>query len=320
LKSKINIILPIALALILPLLGNYSNNRLLDIGNKSFFIKWLVTFTILYGLWHVLWKHKNASSVEEKRWYLLGVLVFVLATSGLNYLVEPEIKLVNLIRFTFTLMLFLVIQYALKSQESISLLQLEKEQLQTENYKTQLKAIRSQIDPHFLFNSLNTLRSMVRHQHGSSEKFVMSLSDFYRQTLKHNENSTLPLAEEIEVLQSYLFLMKSRNEEAVSVQMDIDNSLLQDHIPTLALQTVVENCFKHNSMTSKRPLNITISNIKNDYIQVSNNLQAKIGEEESTGLGLGLLRKRYDLMKIKDGVIIKETANHFSVQLKLIKQ
>lgn len=214
--------------------------------------------------------------------------------------------------------LILSIQYALKAQQNIARLSLEKEQLQSENYKTQLKALRAQIDPHFLFNSLNTLRSMVRQHHANSEKFVMSLADFYRQTLKHNENTPLPLSDELEVLKSYVFLMKSRNEGSVSVTYAIEEGSDQMHLPALALQVVVENCFKHNSMTAKSPLNIRISNTEDGYIEVCNNLQPKLGNDDPSGLGLEMLRKRYELIKIPQGVVVTETPDTFCVKLKLI--
>ncbi len=159
---------------------------------------------------------------------------------------------------------------------------------------------------------------MVRQHHINSEKFIMSLSDFYRQTLKHNENTTLRVSEELEVLQSYLFLMKSRNEEAVSFSLDIDDSLLQFHLPTLALQTVVENCFKHNSMTSKNPLHIEVNHTDDQYISVTNNIQPKIGDASSSGYGLDSLRKRYELMNVERGVIIQETPDYFRVKLKFL--
>jgi len=214
--------------------------------------------------------------------------------------------------------LFLVIQYTLKAQQDISRLSLEKEQINKENYKVQLKALRAQIDPHFLFNSFNTLRSMVRQQHPNSEQFVMSLSDFYRHALKHTETPTLPLSEELAVLQSYLFLMRSRNEEAISINIKIDPSLHPLHLPTLALQSVVENCFKHNSMSSKKPLHIEVCNTDDYYIVVSNNLQPKIGDQDASGYGLELLDKRYELTKIPHGLVIEQTPERFTVKLKLI--
>jgi len=215
-------------------------------------------------------------------------------------------------------MFFLTIQYALKSQRKVSKLLLEKEQLQTENYKSQLKTLRTQVDPHFLFNSLNTLRSMIRQQHSGSEHFVLSLSDFYRQTLKHNENTTIPLSEELKVLQSYLYLMKSRNEKAVQIKLNIDETLLDHRVPSMALQTVVENCFKHNSMTSNHPLQINISSSEGNYISVCNNTQAKIGDNDTSGMGLNLLRKRYELINIEDGLIVNHTPEQFCIQLKLL--
>jgi two-component system LytT family sensor kinase len=101
--------------------------------------------------------------------------------------------------------------------------------------------------------------------------------------------------------------------------LSIDESLHSFHLPTLALQVVVENCFKHNSMTSKMPLRIDVSNTDDHYIVVRNNIQPKIGGEDPSGYGLELLKKRYELMNIQKGVLVEETPDQFSVQLKLIR-
>jgi LytS/YehU family sensor histidine kinase len=221
-------------------------------------------------------------------------------------------------RFFIGTILFIAVQYALKTQYRISRLHLEKEQVQTENYKAQLKVLQTQINPHFLFNALNTLRSMVRHQDTNSEQFVMSLAEFYRHALNHYQNNTIQLTEEIDVLKSYVFLMKSRNENAVLVDIEIDEHLYEHHLPTMALQIVVENCFKHNSMSSKKPLVIDITSTNDLYIEVCNNLQPRIDEVESSGHGLEILRKKYELLKIQDGLLIEKTPNEFCVKLKLI--
>ncbi|MEL7341707.1 MAG: histidine kinase, partial [Bacteroidota bacterium] len=229
-----------------------------------------------------------------------------------------QTRLPEIARILFSFCLFLIIQYTLRTQSNLSRLQLEKEQIQTENYKAQLKVLHAKIDPHFLFNSLNTLRSMVRQAHPNSEQFILSLSDFYRQTLKYNENTKLRLSEELTVLESYLFLMKNRNEKAVFWNINIDPSLHTASLPTLALQIVVENCFKHNSMTARNPLRIDIHNTDDGYIEVKNNLQPKFGAVESMGYGLHVLGKRYELMGISEGALIEESAEHFCVKLKLI--
>jgi two-component system LytT family sensor kinase len=320
LRSKINTILPIALAIFLPGIGFLTNPDLnFPIG---IYLVWFITSILLYLLWHILWYSWDLKTGNGKRMFIIVLTAFVAVLTAAIFLVSrknsDDFMLYNSIRLILPIVVFLPIQFALKTQQQNARLQIENEQMQTENYRAQLKALRAKIDPHFLFNSLNTLRSMVRHHHINAEKFIISLSDFYRQTLKHNENTTLRVSEELEVLQSYLFLMKSRNEEAVSFSWDIDDSLLQFHLPTLALQTVVENCFKHNSMTSKKPLHIEINNTDDFYITVKNNIQPKIGDTDSNGYGLESLKKRYQLMNIQKGVIIQETPDYFCVKLKLL--
>jgi LytS/YehU family sensor histidine kinase len=224
----------------------------------------------------------------------------------------------SVIRLLVATGLFLTIQYALQAYKSNTKLALEKKELETENYKTQLQALRTKVDPHFLFNTLNTLRIMVRNRHEESEKFVMSLSDFYRQTLQFNENSTIELAKELEVLEAYLFLMKGRNQSGLEIDIQIETSLNQRFIPTLALQIVTENCFKHNKMTIAKPLYISIKNIENDYISIQNNIQPKLTPKKSSGHGLENIRQRYELLGIKNGVDIQKTTDFFEVTLKLI--
>ncbi|MGD1892427.1 MAG: sensor histidine kinase [Cyclobacteriaceae bacterium] len=316
-KIKITKILPIVLALILPALRFYSPDEKIPVVDNSFFTLWLYSSLILYNLWYFLWQLWDIKQ-GNKKWYalaLFGIILILVAVSFLLFDVNNEGLIFKMLPPTI---LFLTIQYALKSKKKVSRLLLEKEQLQTENYKAQLKTLRTQVDPHFLFNSLNTLRSMVRQQHSGAERFILSLSDFYRQTLQHNEHTTILLSKELVVLQSYLFLMKSRNEQAVQIKLNIDESLLEYKIPTMALQTVVENCFKHNSMTSKNPLQIVITSTDDLYISVCNNIQPKIEDNETTGLGLELLRKRYEIMNIRQGLTFAHTPKQFCVKLKLV--
>lgn len=316
-KIKIDIILPIILALVIPALRFYSFFVIAPLTDDSVFGAWFLSSMVLYCLWYFLWLLWDINQ-KNKKWYALVLFGIVLILMVLNIKLFDVNNDDGIIRMLAPIVLFTTIQYALKSQKNVSLLLLEKEQLQTENYKAQLKTLRAQVDPHFLFNSLNTLRSLIRQQHSGSEQFVLSLSDFYRQTLRHNENTIIPLSEELKVLQSYLYLMKSRNEKAVQIKLNIDESLLKHQIPTMALQMVIENCFKHNSMTSKNPLLIDITSTEDFYIRICNNIQAKIGDDNLTGMGLELLRKRYELMNIKQGLIFKHTTEQFCVQLKLI--
>ncbi|MEM7373798.1 MAG: histidine kinase [Bacteroidota bacterium] len=321
-KRKIHIVLPIVLALLLPGLSFYTFEVITFSHQPRFYLLWATSSFFLYNLWYLLWYLWELKREYRNPKYLLKLLLFAVGSIGIvtwGILNDfQEFHFSHVARTSLGLFLFLAIQYTLKAQENISQLQVEKEQIQTENYKTQLQVLHAKIDPHFLFNSLNTLRSMVRQSNSNSEQFILSLSDFYRQTLKYNENTRLQLSEELTVLESYLFLMKNRNEDAVFVDITIDQSLYSRFLPTLALQIVVENCFKHNSMTSNMPLHIDISNTDDGYIEVTNNIQPKIGAIESTGYGLDTLTKRYELMNISKGILVEQSPDQFLVKLKLL--
>ena len=175
------------------------------------------------------------------------------------------------------------------------------------------------MDPHFLFNSLNTLRSMIRQNYESSEDFVLSLGDYYRSTLNLNEKNTQALSEELSFLESYLRLMKYRNEKAVIFYMDeIDSKYNLYQLPTLALQNVVENIFKHNAMSAKKPIQITIKTTPEGFLEVRNILQEKLMKPNNSGKGLQLLMERYRLLGIENGVIVSKTATNFAANLKLV--
>lgn len=322
-KLNSKAILPIIFAVALPGLGLYSNSLNAFEQQFTWLQRWSFSSAVMLTLWFLYWHYVDFSS-SLKRWLL--VVAFVLLCGFGIALIQLMMfdfaygfQWLSLARMIVGSILILTIQYALKTQANNARLQLEKEQMQTENYKVQLKALATKIDPHFLFNSLNTLRSMVRQQHDNSEEFIISMSDFYRQIIKHNEDTTLPLSDELVVLNSYLFLMKNRNEEAVKVRINVDKPLHHLHLPALGLQSAVENCFKHNSMTSKKPLMIDIQSTADGYIEVSNNIQPKLTEEESTGVGLNLLRKRYELLHVEKGVVINQTPGQFSIKLKLMK-
>lgn len=316
LKSKIDTLLPLALALLLPGLAFLTNRKAQFPEIIGLIGTWLIASFILYLLWFVLLYLWDIQTGRNK-WRFAGaaigfLVIWICAIFFLN------IKMENSIRMIVPVIVFLPIQYAMRIQRNNARLRLEKEQILTENYRAQLKALQSKIDPHFLFNSLNTLQSMVRHQHPNSERFIISLSDFYRHTLMHNEDTTLPLSDELSVLRSYLFLMERRNEGAVQISWQIDPALQSFHLPTLSLQVAVENCFKHNSISAKMPLQIEIYSSDDHYITVNNNIQSKIGQIDASGYGLDLLKKRYELMGIQKGLVIEKTPQQFSVKLKLI--
>lgn len=323
-KPSAEKILPIILSITLPVLNAITTRSITDIDQISqrMLFQWGVVAVVLYLLWHVL-EFVTLKSHKHK-WVKVPLVAFVFLIVVYNlFLLFPvfqkhTFKWLFVLKYFLAVIPFLVIQDVFRAHKKVAQLELEKQQMQTENYRVQLESLRSKVDPHFLFNSLNTLRTMIRYQHPQSEQFVLSLSDFYRQTLKYNETTTIRLSEEMAVLESYLFLMKNRNQAAVQVNIAVDSKLLEHQIPTLALQTVVENCFKHNVMSSKMPLHIAIHSTEDFCIEVRNNVQPKLDPKESSGYGLENLMKRYELWNIQQGVLITQTEDSFTVKLKLI--
>lgn len=322
-KLPIEKILPIALCIVFPALNAITTRGSINITDVDSLIllRWVSVSAMLYLLWILLdYISKKAETYRFLKSIIAATALLIIIYN--IFLLTPlfenkNLKWMFVVRYFIAIIPFLIIQYAFRANKKVAQLELEKQQIQTENYKVQLEALRTKADPHFLFNSLNTLRTMVRHRDPKSEQFILSLSDFYRQTLRYNESTLIKLIDEVKVLESYLFLMKNRNEQAVQISIQIAEELYEHQIPTLALQTVIENCFKHNMMTSKIPLYIEIKSADN-YIEIKNNIQPRITNSSSSGYGLENLKKRYELLNIDNGVDIESTDKHFLIRLKLI--
>lgn len=322
-KLPIEKILPIALCIVFPALNAITTRGIINIFDVDSLIllRWVSVSVMLYLLWMLLdYISKKAETYRFLKSIIAATVLLIIVYNV--FLLTPlfqnkNLKWMFVVRYFIAIIPFLIIQYAFRANKKVAQLELEKQQIQTENYKVQLEALRTKADPHFLFNSLNTLRTMVRHRDPKSEQFILSLSDFYRQTLRYNESTLIKLIDEVKVLESYLFLMKNRNEEAVQISIHVAEELYEHQIPTLALQTVVENCFKHNMMTSKMPLNIDVKSTDN-YIEIKNNVQSRMTNSSSSGYGLENLKKRYELLNIENGVDIESTDDYFLVRLKLI--
>ena len=322
-KLRTDKILPISISISIPGIGFFLS-EVETIGAIPMIYQWIFTSLVLYFIWQLLafsWRfkplYKNLVFLVVCIPIIFMIVSFLPYSIGLKDDLNFELKV--LIRIIFLIFLFMTIQYGIKSQKQIDKLKIEKEQLSTENYKAQLQSLRRQIDPHFLFNSLNTLRSMVRQNHINSENFILNLSEFYRSTLNHHEKNTLALSEELSFLNSYLNLMKSRNEKSVQFDFsEIDEKYKKYGLPSFALQNVVENCFKHNSMSSNKPLQIKIVSTSDDYIEINNNIQEKLAQASTTGIGLNLLKKRYKLLGENKGVVISKFDDIFQIKLKLI--
>jgi LytS/YehU family sensor histidine kinase len=201
--------------------------------------------------------------------------------------------------------------------------QLELSHQQLESYKrissqAQLQSLRNQVNPHFLFNNLSVLTALISQDTNASIEFVRQFSNVYRYILKSDEKELIHLRDEIGFIHSYLYLLKTRFDSGLTIDINISEGCLSAYILPVSLQMLVENAVKHNIISKSRPLHIEILCVDNESITVRNNLQKKkVDDDHSTRLGLTNIAKRYDFLG-HQGVVIEHSENNFSVTIPLI--
>lgn len=189
----------------------------------------------------------------------------------------------------------------------------EREQLlREENLKYKYRNLKSQVNPHFLFNSLNTLSELVYVDAKKADDYIQKLSGIYRYVLENEETDLISLKDELDFLRQYFILQKTRDQDRISLEIEVRAEDDYKIIP-VSLQLLVENALKHNSMSRYNPLIIRIF-IDDDFIIVSNNIQRKNILENSTRMGLSNLKERVGLIMGRE-LIIREDANQFVVKL-----
>ncbi|GAB4492601.1 MAG: hypothetical protein OHK0019_14820 [Saprospiraceae bacterium] len=175
-------------------------------------------------------------------------------------------------------------------------IQVKAEQLEKENLLSQFSALKSQVNPHFLFNSLSILSSLVKKDPDLSEQFIDQLSKAYRYILEQRETDVVPLATELEFLQSYTFLLQTRFKNKFEVKIELEKNIVEtSKIPPLTLQILVENAVKHNRMSEREPLIIKIER-DSELLTVRNKFRPRGEELNSTGVGLQNIINRYALL------------------------
>ncbi len=195
---------------------------------------------------------------------------------------------------------------------------LENETLRREALQSQFESLKNQLSPHFLFNSLTALKILIKEAPDIAQNYVNSLSKALRYTLQSNEKRLVTLKEEMDFMESYLFLIKMRFDTNLTVQTHIPESHLLFKIPPLTIQTLVENAIKHNEISRKNPLTISIQVTPEDTLKVINPIQMKLTPQDGTGIGLSNLSKQFMLLIGREITISREN-NHFKVEVPLIK-
>jgi len=193
---------------------------------------------------------------------------------------------------------------------------IENEKLRSENLQNQFNALKSQLDPHFLFNSLNTVMELIEEDKELAKGFVARLSEVFRYMLNHSSKHLISLKDEVRFVEDYVYLLKLRHS-----QLAIDFHLASDEIdwqvPPLAIQLLIENAVKHNEVSKMKPLHIGVTQI-GDSLEVANPINEKRSRADGAGMGLKNLMERYRILANKQ-ILIDKTDGVFKVVIPLVR-
>jgi hypothetical protein len=208
-------------------------------------------------------------------------------------------------------------QNSIQYQKRLKEAEREQEKLRAATLESQLDALKQQVNPHFLFNSLNVLDSLIEDDPKQARVFLEELSTVYRYLLRSNEQHLTDLSTELDFIQSYFHLLKTRHGEGVRLAIAVDDRFQGYQLPPLTLQLLVENAVKHNIVLPEQPLCIAISTDGQSQLQVRNNLQRKTLRVASNSVGLTNILTKYQMLN-QPAPTIHEADGQFVVTLPLI--
>jgi sensor histidine kinase YesM len=225
---------------------------------------------------------------------------------------------------TSTLIIMICVVFITHVYETVFLVkqaesdQLKKEQLERARAEAELEALKNQVDPHFIFNSLNTLSHLIEDKPEKAKLFNDNLAEIYRYILQNKARDLVVLKEEIEFVKHYFALLRIRFEDAVEMNIEVrDEDVEQYLIPPISLQILVENAIKHNEFSDQNPLRIQI-HLEHQSLTVSNEVRKKQLRKPSSGIGLKNLDERYQLIT-SNKMNIQENDKEFIVSLPVLK-
>lgn len=271
--------------------------------------------------WGVKWFHKKKAFSKSILISIVILILWILIIRTFDSIINEAVSTTLNHRFNnyvyfFVMLMLLIISKTVLLNNKTKIDAIEKEQLKQQTLQNELSALKNQVNPHFLFNSLNSLTLLVREDQKTAEKFIKQLSFLYRYILQSKDQNLVTLKEELKFLNSYIFLIKERYRENFHINISIDESLLQKETPTLALQILVENSVKHNEISARKPLTVDIYNDDN-FLIVKNKIQKRTGSTESTNTGLSNLNNRFQL-SLNKTIIIEKSQDYFIVKLPIL--
>jgi sensor histidine kinase YesM len=236
-----------------------------------------------------------------------------LILSHINF--GPVMLMIEVRGILINLVFYMFLQLLQQNYEN-QYVNMELERMKNDNLGAQYELLKQQVNPHFLFNSLNTLKAMVETSDSESVDFILKLSNFYRYTLESRKLDLIKVADEMEIVKAYLFLQNARFEGGFTFTNELDEQVQETLIPPFTLQLLVENCIKHNVVSQDKPLHIRLY-AEAGQIIIENPIRLKTGDQDSTGVGLKNVQQRYHHLLEKQVQIIND-GNLFQVKLPLI--
>lgn len=291
----------------------------------------LYTGIFWYGMRRIYselkWRFPANEAIRKRiAWVFLGFNLLFLTVNfvlnplfhylGLGHAENPN-QIVNyiasLILSALVITVYEAISFYIQLQRTVA----EKAQLERQNVESQLEGLRNQVNPHFLFNSLNTLAYLIPEDSEKAVRFLQQLSNVYRYVLESRDARIIPLSKELEFLDAYVFLLQERFSENLKVKTLGLAGQSNCAIVPLSLQMLFENAIKHNVISVEKPLTIEVF-IENGHLVIRNNLQKKNQVMDSTGVGLKNIQDRYRMLTDKEVEVIA-SQQYFTVALPIIE-
>ncbi|WP_196939989.1 sensor histidine kinase [Sphingobacterium pedocola] len=241
-------------------------------------------------------------NMEEKR---------ILNTSTFGFILLMVVR-AAILNFIVQLWLYFVMNDHFRNQ-----LELERSKLDKLNERAVNQMLRQQVQPHFLFNALSSLKSLIKKDSAMAESYLLQLSDYLRASFTTSEDGLATVKQEIQLCEDYLNMQKIRFNDAISYAINVSESVLKDSLPVFSLQPLVDNALKHNQYTVEHPLYIEVVD-QDGWIIVRNNVcPRKTSHEDNNNYGLNNLKERFSYY-LKESVHIHDHGNSFEVHVKII--
>ena len=292
-----------------------------------FVILFLYIFMILD--FNLIWIKKSFPRISKMEYRIILIVgnILIFAFTLFAYIMGLELvhskgmfeseRATTLFGWVIILLSSFLISKVIAQQQKSKADDMDKEILKREKLQSELNEIKNQLNPHFLFNSLNSLHSLIRKKPEEASEFVTNLSKLYRYVLQSSEKDLVSIQEELDFLKSYTDLLRIRYHNKFKIKIDIDESELQNQIPVLSIQLLVENAVKHNEISGENPLNVSLF-IKNNCLFVSHILRPRKTLSQGTGNGIVNLSKRCEIL-IGEKVKINQD-DHFTVSVPIKKE